>query len=350
MFECMRCGYSTKYKHSLISHLKRKKPCDILLLDVERSIILEELGGKNTAKSKIVKKVTRNNPTVTRNNPVCNPILTEKRENQEKVFECQYCFRPFKYKQGKCRHEKHRCMLNPQNSRIRKLESENEILKNELINAKQIINNTTNNNTVNNIHNVNSNNTTYNTVNVNVNTIGNENIEYLKSFIRKNITDIIQCKTDFFIEYIKQKHFHPEHTENHNVVAFNDRSKSLYAYTKDDTHLERRLKSSMSLILYKNIIDDTSRYLEKLLFKEISNKRKKLKYEKASDSLDSQLDAVSDYERSENSTLNSEYDDAELKENKKRVDLHLNEIINTIYNESSRHYRSLKDYYAKRKV
>jgi len=52
---------------------------------------------------------------------------------------------------------------------------------------------------------------------------------------------------------------------------------------------------------------------------------------------------------SESSTLNNDYDDAELRENKKRVDLHLNEIINTIYNESSRHYRSLKDYYAKRK-
>ena len=85
------------------------------------------------------------------------------------------------------------------------------------------------------------------------------------------------------------------------------------------------------------------------LFKDILNGRKKLKYERASDSLDSQLDAVSDYEREVKEGSSPDYDEAEVRANKRKVDVHLHEIINTIYNESKKNYSSISDYYSKHK-
>lgn len=352
MYECLRCGYSTKYKHSLISHLKRKNVCNPILLDVDRCVLLDEITSKSKAKSKVIKNKAKSNPIVTQSNPVVtqsNPVVTRHKNNKKKkCFKCQYCSSTFKHKQGKSRHEKHRCKFKPSDTRMQRLEDENALLKNELLNVKTIIENTAEKTmnhitNVNNVHNVNSNNTTYNTVNVNVNKIGNENIEYLKSFIRKNISDIIQCKAEFFIEFIKQKHFHPKHIENHNVLSFNHRSNSLYAYTKYDTHLERRLKNSISLILYKNIIDDASKFLEKLSIDK--QNRAKPKISRAFDRLDMELDAVSDYERG----IKDGYDEDEVRENIRRVGGHLSEIQNTIYNESKKQYVNIRDYYEKHK-
>ena len=62
MFECMRCGYLSKRKYNLITHLKRKKECEVKLLDIERCYLLEELEKNTTRKlsnSAKTKKIDR---------------------------------------------------------------------------------------------------------------------------------------------------------------------------------------------------------------------------------------------------------------------------------------------------
>lgn len=52
MYECIRCGYKGKYKHHLVNHLKRKKPCSALILDIPRNELLQELKKKPSRKTK----------------------------------------------------------------------------------------------------------------------------------------------------------------------------------------------------------------------------------------------------------------------------------------------------------
>ena len=131
---------------------------------------------------------------------------------------------------------------------------------------------------------------------------------------------------------------------NHNVVSFNQRSNSMYAYTKNDTHLNRRLKNNISHVLYKNIIDDISVFLDTQINKQKTKSKRLIKYNRAAEKIDTQVDAVSDYER-KNSKV--EIDDYDKKENIILVDTHLKEIENTIYNQSKTTYGSMNSYYDK---
>ena len=347
-FECQRCGYSTNYKHHLVKHLKRKTKCEALILDIDTSELIDMLSSKITRKSVKCKDVTRMspecNPGVTRMSPECNPDVTRMSSNTNLlIYNCRYCDKPFKHRQGRSRHEKTRCV-----KRINDIaEQKNEKLiekVNQLQEQVDVLSKRQPTNITNNSHNTNKNNTnSFNTINVNLNTVGNENIEYLKTFLLENINNIIQCKTDFFIEYVKQKHFHPEHTENHNIVSFNQRSDSMYAYLQTDTHLEHRLKNSMSLLLYRNIIQDVNGFLDSQI--QCSNKRKKiLILNRASNSMINQEDAINDYEHKDSDVGNVS---TECKKNIKQVGNHIKEIGNTIYNQSKHVYGDLSTYYSK---
>ena len=397
-YECLRCGYSTNLKTNMIRHLKRKKVCPATYLDVERSVIIDELKTKTASQapktplrhpnviqmsSSVIQMSSKCHPKMEKNvehfydsqqkstqmldgnnivkalkkhskNSQKNDKKTNKNEKTNKnysIFHCRYCNKPFRYRQGKHKHEKNRCKIKQEMDDIHFLKNEVIELKKKWENgAPQTIHNHINHinhiNNIDNSHTTNKNINSFNTVNVHLNTVGNENIEYLKSFIMKNIGDIIQCKTDFFIEYIKQKHFHPEHIENHNIVSFNHRADSMYAYTKEDTHLERRLKNSISLILYKNIIDDVSIFLDTQLQKTKSQSKRLVKYNRASKRMDTQLDAISDYERKD---IKDTYNEGEKKSNIKMVNTHLKEIENTIYNQSKTTYGDMLSYYDKHK-
>lgn len=350
MYQCTRCGYLSKRKYNLINHLKRKKICEPLLLDINRCELLKELSFDNRRKRE--KQVLSNtmspgcNPNVTRMSPECNPNVTRMSpENNSVIYNCRYCNKPFKYRQGRSRHEKHRCKKNPGyiaenealQETVRQLQEQVALLTNQQLSQSNLVNKSHNN--------INKNNTnSFNTINLSLNTLGNENIKYLKTFLLKNIKNIIKCKTDFFIEYVKQKHFHPEHIENHNVVSFNQRSNSMYGYMNQDTHLERRLKNSMSLILYKNIIDDVSGFIEKQLQREQVKKRNRSILDRAADTMEKQDDAICDYE---NKNIEDTYNTQEKKTNIKIVDTHLKEIENTIYNESKNTYGDISAYYLK---
>ena len=361
MYQCARCGYLSNRKGNLINHLKRKNVCEPILLDVTTSELLKELMFDNRRKRKNKQCVTRMspecNPDVTRMSPGCNPDVTrEPPDKNTQVYNCRYCNKPFKHRQGRSRHEKNRCAtkldyIKEQNNEklietVKELKEQVDVLskRQTLITSTHTNNNNINNNSNNtNNHNTNS----FNTVNVNLNTLGNENIEYLKTFLLENINSIIQCKTDFFIEYVKQKHFHPEHIENHNVVSFNQRSNSMYGYTKLEKTLERRLKNSMSLLLYRNIIQDVNGFLDSQIQNETNKRKKRMILNRASNSMINQEDAINDYEHKD---TDIGYITTECKKNIKKVGKYIKEIENTIYNQSKHVYGDLMTYYSKHNV
>ena len=296
MFECLRCGYSSNLKTNIVRHLKRKRPCKVTLLDVECSVLLDEIKGENRAYEKIEYLVSRSKPKVSRSKPAVNqskPAIFnfEKHKNHEKIpdeLRCKYCYKIFKQKQGKSRHEKHRCKKNTNYSRIQKLEYENKLLKSELVSTKQVINNISN--TISNtINNTNSNNT--NTVNININGLGNERVEHLLPFFKENIHRFIKLDPEYFAEYVKQKHFNPDVPENHNIKCTNKKENEVMVWSESKKSFELQQKKQTSYKVYKNLISDIDLFVEELL-----EHKKRIQYINATKVIGHQKNAMEEYE------------------------------------------------------
>ena len=140
----------------------------------------------------------------------------EESETEDESHCCTYCGRIFKYRQSKWRHEKKCSSKNVLADKCNMLEQQNkekdvaiELLKRqmELMMEKvgsEVYHNTTNNYTVNFV----------------LNAYGNERIDYLNS---NKVRQIIQQggAIESIPKLLKAIHFHPEHTENHNVMIPN---------------------------------------------------------------------------------------------------------------------------------
>ena len=95
-FECGRCGYTTKRKYNLIQHLKSKRICDPVLLDMERKYLLLILGEK---------KYT---PGISKNKHI-------------ECFECLKCDRFYTHKENMCKHKNHHIKTRSIDDAINKL-------------------------------------------------------------------------------------------------------------------------------------------------------------------------------------------------------------------------------------
>lgn len=176
-FSCERCGYCTERKGDLRKHWNRRTLCQPTLKDVDVKDLLEALNEK-----------------------------TEKA-----LYACEYCQRAFTSPQSKYNH-KQKCKYQHisdqtllQNQELQKrIESLEKKLDVHNISTTNIHN--TNNGVINNNH-------------ITINALGKEDISYIlehptfKSFM----TNCIRSKTDGLIEYLKVKHFHDQHPENHNI-------------------------------------------------------------------------------------------------------------------------------------
>ncbi len=166
-----------------------------------------------TTKLDIAKNNNEENYSNQNNYPINSD---EESETEEESHCCTYCGRIFKYRQSKWRHEKKCSSKNILADKCNMLEQQNkekdvaiELLKRqmELMMEKvgsEVYHNTTNNYTVNFV----------------LNAYGNERIDYLNS---NKVRQIIQQggAMESIPKLLKAIHFHPEHTENHNVMIPN---------------------------------------------------------------------------------------------------------------------------------
>lgn len=178
--ECKRCGFTSLYKSSLVSHLAKKTACPPLCEDVDRKVLLDKL-----------------------------VIVKEKR------FQCEVCDKWFSSRSSKCTHKK-KC-----NDKMELITLYNKVL--QLENKLGVTNH------------INSHNTTTTTNN----NITNNNI-ILMPFHRPNIdyiTDHEKLKLctpihfdkfyDSISEVVRLQYYNDKHPENHTVFIPNTNKKKI---------------------------------------------------------------------------------------------------------------------------
>ena len=240
LYECFRCGYSTKQKTHFINHLNRKNICN----PTEDDICIDEIKKfYGFEKQKYVPQNTTNVPQNTTNVTQNTSIeesqnttflpqnttnlpqnTTNLSQNTTKIYQCKYCNKILSRYDSLNRHikickkkEEAELLIINQNEKIINMEKQIKELENFKI---QTQNNTTNN--------TNSYNTTNNTININ--NYGNENIKHLRS---KDFAGLLQGIYGAVPNLIKKIHFDPKHPENQNI-KFTNRKLPYLKIVKDD--------------------------------------------------------------------------------------------------------------------
>ena len=96
VFACKRCGYSTNYKHCLVSHLVRKKECPTNLGVYERELLVKEIVDANYMAPLVEQKEEKEN----------EPQSAIKSTIIPKIWKCQTCQKEFEYSSNCKRHER----------------------------------------------------------------------------------------------------------------------------------------------------------------------------------------------------------------------------------------------------
>lgn len=196
-YQCERCHYDTKYLSALKNHLSRKKPCA---------------------------------PLFATNS--CEELLKahEKQNKHSASYKCTFCHKSFGTRQGKYNHQLI-CM--------KKLENQDEtcqeivdkikesVLKTLIKDKKQsltIINNTTINNTENNIQ---------------INAFGKENLEHItKSFLDQ----CVKRRDKGLLELVQKIHFNDNALENQNIKITNMKMPFIKYHNGNNWILEKKDK------------------------------------------------------------------------------------------------------------
>jgi len=239
MFCCETCKYKSNRKFNLQKHIKNihnREATDKELTIEQISSVVEQISPQTEQISSVVEQISSKNGTniiqFTNTNLACQKCLKnfksfkglKKHQNKCKgvsnPLECHFCHRVFATAQSKCKHLK-----------ICKIKEVHKLVETHVVNNHN--NNTQYNNVTNNyiINNYNSRNNLCNDfathIDVeNINDFGKEDISYIDSEKMKTIALGCDFKT-----LIYEKHFHPEHPENHNIL--NNCQKS-YKVLKDN--------------------------------------------------------------------------------------------------------------------
>lgn len=243
-YNCLRCGYSTKYKNDFRKHIYRKFTCKPILNKIDISKIINKFEmNKTIKKTQIDFEMTSNDFQMTSNDFVGN-----------NEFKCRYCNKIFTRKNNLNYHIKNRCKLKKNiNDELNKMKKEIEELKIK----NNIINNTIKNNQIN------SNN------NIIINNFGSENTEYITDDMLKNL--LLQGSNSI-PSLIKQIHFNPNHPENHNIRIKNKKLK--YAEIRENNEWKYKHKKAVlddlvdfGYVTLEEFKDNNETKLDKLLIK-----------------------------------------------------------------------------------
>ena len=113
-YQCIRCGYETKDKSKIKSHLSRKTICKPYLNDVNLDDYKEMiLNCKKIVLDKKNKECQKNVNTLSTKSPNCqknvNTLSTNSNivnSEEDNKYECEFCEKIFTTRQGKWRHLK----------------------------------------------------------------------------------------------------------------------------------------------------------------------------------------------------------------------------------------------------
>ena len=226
MFTCNRCGYNTPIKCNLKTHLLKKYPCQPVLSNIDRDILLNEL-------------TNQKQPSDNKEEPESIPKHV-----------CEYCAKSFSKNSNLHRHLKSckskNSILNELTQKLKEKDEEIEKLKSKSANPN-ITNNTTNNTTINNQF-------------VIINTYGNENLEYIT---KDYLTSLLKVPFGSIPRLVKQIYCNPNHPENQTVVIPNKKQPYVKVKTSDKWEYRDR-DQTVAEIMDKgyNIIDD--HYFDKM--------------------------------------------------------------------------------------
>ena len=224
LYECTRCGYSTKHRNSIKNHLNRKNICEPILEDISIDEIkflygFEQLESLPQNSSILPQNSSFSPPQKSSLSPQKSSLFPQKSSLFEEKMSgdliCKFCTKNCSRSDNLKRHLKtckkkkihDLALLEEKNKEI-------ELLKSQLIETNKTsltTNNNTNNNTNNHINN-NSHNTTNNTIIIN--NYGEENIEHLGKKYLLNLFGRTHRAIPLLVEKI---HFDPEHPENQNI-------------------------------------------------------------------------------------------------------------------------------------
>jgi hypothetical protein len=212
-FKCPRCGYSTDHKGHLKSHLKKKKACSPIYIDVTREYILDQL--ETLMNSEFVNKMNN---------------FDDKIRRDSSQFNCKFCNKSFKHATSMYKHQRSTCKKREQ--LIQKEQEKDEKideLKNQVhdllqmlmessVNSSLVANNNSHNTITNNItNNTTNNNTTNNTqlqINNQINNYGSENTSYIT---KEQYKEILKNPFTGLSKLIDFVHFNDDHPENKNL-------------------------------------------------------------------------------------------------------------------------------------
>ena len=268
-FICPRCHLNTHIRTHFKRHLMRKNICKPGYKYVSIKSIAKSYG--------IDISTTENSggyPEVIQDNRITGYPELSNADNQlpntdnKKEYKCRFCYKSFKHKSGKSRHEKSRCKerikninnnninnINNINNRIytqeeferelnKEVEEKVEVLADKkaqkmvlslvdkLIPNQTTTNshNTTNNNTTNNITQNNQTNNNNNN-NLKINNFGKEKTKYITD---ANLKIMFVDPRNVVIQHIKDTYYHVLHPENFNAKITNCKSKHMHIFKDND--------------------------------------------------------------------------------------------------------------------
>ena len=202
-YKCYRCGKDFGQKCHILNHLVRKNPCKSVLKEIDNCEILRlnkiEEYNKDKYKIPIIYPKKEDN------------ILKKSVKKENNI--CDYCNKVLSSYKNKWRHEK-TCKVKLQqintDEKMRKLEEDNKILLNKLMELSNKIDKKGSGSIKGN-NNVNNNNTTNN---IQINNFDCERVDYFTEKLAFQIAKRYPLMIGRFVEHL---HFNKNYPENHTI-------------------------------------------------------------------------------------------------------------------------------------
>jgi len=280
-YKCPRCGYEINIKTKYMNHLRRKNLCKATISnsDLQNEYIKYGINDKivssvnycknHNISTQVSQKSVKSHSKVSQNSLKSHSELSQNSNNENKLFECQFCNKCYVHKQSLHKHLK---ICNEKQKDEEAKESINELVG--LLN-KQLQDQKEQNNELK-VQLKKRDKQIDELIKKAGMTIGTQNIQQNIKILAYNNTDIshltdkdyLKClkHSNFCIPHlIEQIHFNPQKPENHNIYISNLKNNYVMIYNGNKWMLNDREES------IQNLIDDKESMIEQKLEEWVEN-------------------------------------------------------------------------------